>query len=45
MALPTIIHSIFLLFNSLAFLMSLIEETPPDTITGQFEISAIFCVS
>ena len=32
--------SIFLLFNSLAFLMSSIEETPPDIITGQLEVSA-----
>ena len=45
MALPTIIPSIFSLFNSLAFLMSLIEETPPDIITGQLEISATLEVS
>ena len=42
MALPTIIPSIFLLFNSLAFLISSIEETPPDIITGQFDILATF---
>ena len=40
MAFPTIIPSILLLFKSLAFLMSSIEETPPDIITGQFELSA-----
>ena len=37
--------SILLLFNSLAFLTSLIEETPPEIITGQLESSAIFIVS
>ena len=39
------IPSIFLLFNSLAFLISLIEETPPEITTGQFELLAIFSVS
>ena len=42
---PTIIPSIFLLFNSLAFLISFIEETPPEITTGQLESSAIFTVS
>jgi hypothetical protein len=45
MALPTIIPSIFLLFRSFAFLISFIEETPPEIITGQLESSAIFTVS
>ena len=44
-ALPTIIPSIFLLFKSLAFLISLIEETPPEITTGQLDSSAIFTVS
>ena len=30
----------FLLYNSFAFLISSIEETPPEIITGQFDISA-----
>ena len=38
-----IIPSIF--FKVLAFLISLIEETPPDITIGQFEISATFDVS
>jgi hypothetical protein len=45
MALPTIIPSIFLLFNSLAFLISSIDETPPDIITGQFDVLATLHVS
>ena len=32
------IPSIFLLSNSLAFLISFIEETPPEITTGQLEI-------
>ena len=35
----------FLLFSSLAFLMSSIDETPPEIITGQFDIFATFIVS
>ena len=42
-AFPTITPSI--LFKFLAFLISLIDETPPDITNGQFEISATFCVS
>jgi hypothetical protein len=45
MALPIIIPSIFLLLNSFAFLISSIEETPPDIITGQFDTFATFIVS
>ena len=37
--------SILLLFNSLAFLMSSIEETPPDIITGQLEYQQPLAVS
>ena len=37
--------SIFLLFNLFAFLISLIEETPPEIITGNLDISAILTVS
>ena len=37
--------SMLLLFNSLAFLMSSIEETPPEIITGQFDVLATFVVS
>ena len=44
MAFPTIIPSIFL-FKPFAFLISSIEETPPDIITGQLEASATFTVS
>ena len=44
MALPTIIPSMFL-FKFFAFLTTSIEETPPDIITGQFDISATFVVS
>ena len=43
MALPTIIPSTF--FKFFAFLMSSIDETPPDIITGQFDISATLMVS
>ena len=42
-ALPTIIPSIF--FKFFAFLTSSIDETPPDIITEQFDISATFNVS
>jgi hypothetical protein len=45
MAFPTIIPSIFLLFNSLAFFISSIDETPPDIITGQFDVLATLHVS
>ena len=37
--------SIFLLLNSFAFLISLIEDTPPEIITGQLDTSATFIVS
>ena len=36
--------SIFLLFSSFAFLISLIEATPPEIITGHLDISAILTV-
>ena len=42
-ALPTIIPS--MLLKLLAFLTSSIDETPPDIITGEFEIFATFEVS
>jgi hypothetical protein len=45
MALPTIMPSMFLFFNPFAFLISLIEETPPEITTGQLDIAAIFNVS
>jgi hypothetical protein len=35
----------FLLLNSFAFLISLIEETPPEIITGQLDTSATLTVS
>ena len=35
------IPSIFLLFNSLAFLISFIEETPPEITTGQLDNNKI----
>ena len=37
--------SIFLLLKSFAFLMSLIEETPPEIITGQLDKAATLTVS
>ena len=37
--------SIFLFFKSFAFFISLIEETPPEIITGHLDISAILIVS
>ena len=43
MALPTIIPSIF--FKPFAFLMSSIEDTPPEIITGQLDTFATLVVS
>ena len=36
--------SMFLLFSSFAFFISSIDETPPEIITGIFEVFAIFSV-
>ena len=37
--------SIFFLLSSFAFLISFIEETPPEIITGQLDASATLIVS